>query len=733
MAKEKTESRKGSVEQPGAPLSRDEGDLGLTLEEALNEISEDEIIKNDTAEEYHLRKNRFLKISCSEIKDELGGKYVVRVNEPLKQFDTKLAKAYAVSEKRGGDADKYYALILDKRVPVRLAEINKLLGKTQEGFANVVAAQLIPSALGKGRFFTVIVQRPHGVTLQEYVEKNGPLPEPVVVDKIIPALNAVLELLEKRSVVHGRINPRNVYIDDEGKVTLGECVSEPSGYSQEVLYEHPDRATALPIAKGEGDITTDYYALGVLVAYMLTGEDPTIGIVDTEILEFKFSPGTYRFVVKNTEFSPHVLDLLRGTINDKKKEIWASEEIKQWSQGRRFNLLPPASSAEASRSITFLGKKYQNRKHLVHALYNNWDAAKLFCREDTLVRWVDRSVQDSDLAEKMHMAATIVTGHRSGSFTRDDELLAQYILFLDPDGPLRIQGVATNMDGVGPLLAQGYAENKPEYLIAVTHILEHNFISLWADLKAKRGGGKRESRESRQQEVLFALEKSEKLYKKKEVGFGLERCLYELNPTLPCQSTMMLEGSVFTVEEVLKHLEKMESLTDEIIDRQIAAFLASCIDLPRKIRITSLAKFPDFADNMSIQTLAMLAHSQQTSRVERLPDLCVKVLDSLEALVETFHNAHIKENLEKNLIRSSKQGSLINMLATISDTKYLVRDRVGFSRAAKKFKHNAIQILKLSNRKAINNIGYRYGLQLAVMLSFIVATFVFVILVMKSF
>ena len=75
----------------------------------------------------------------------------------------------------------------------------------------------------------------------------------------------------------------------------------------------------------------------------------------------------------------------------------------------------------------------------------------------------------------------------------------------------------------------------------------------------------------------------------------------------------------------------------------------------------------------------------------------------------------------------------MRILQVISDPKFLVRDRVGFARAVKKYRENSIKILRLSNKKVIYNIGYRYGLQLSVIVAFLMASLVSIILIAKYF
>jgi hypothetical protein len=373
-------------------------------------------------------------------------------------------------------------------------------------------------------------------------------------------------------------------------------------------------------------------------------------------------------------------------------------------------------------------KKYWKKKSLAHDLFIHWDEGKKFIRDDTLVRWIERNVGDSELSEKMDLLSKRTGGGESGStFDKDDELLSQYILLLDPDGPIRLRNFSAMVAGIGSSLADAYSGNKQQHLDAISNIINYNLISYLDNQKSNIFEG------SANYEAMFVLQRCRDLYKKKGIGFGLERCLYELNPTLSCQSHIVFDYVAFALSDLLKILNDHDDLNGKSIDRQLGAFLSMHMNLSVPVRVTSLSRFPDFAANANIQNLALLSMAQQSCDVGALPDLSDKIILNLRNVIDEFHSKYIRIDLTESLGKVAKKGSLPAILKIISDPQFLVRDRLGYRRAVTKYKNNAFQIAKLSNAGAVNNMGYRYGLQLSVLLSFFVTTAVVLVLIIRAF
>jgi hypothetical protein len=679
--------------------------------------------------EYQIGKNKFHRINYSQQIDVVFDRYKVETKKPLQQFDSLMAKAYQVADLQNHDIDSYYAVVLDKRYPARLAEINKLLTGKMPNFANVIAAQILPLSLGTGQFFTVILQKPHGIKLSEFLASNGPVNEDALVNKIIKPICNVIGFFEKENITHGNINLKNVYIDKSGTITLGECVSQICGVSQSILYEDIARSSTSTFAKGCGKSgSVDYHALGVMSVLCLRGQNFSENISDKALLHLKYTKNTYKIITEGIEISPYMLDFIRGSVNDQTKNTWDNKRVTEWLGGRKYNLLPPTDNIDAGRPILFNGKKFLSKQHLAYAMFEDWDEAKHFIKESTLIRWIERSVQDVALSEKMELLSHRSGGGQAGSsFDREDELLAQYILLLDPKGPIRLKQVSVSTDGIGTLLAHAYATSNTDLIDAVHNIVKYSLTSY------KETEQDYSDKLNLEKEMVFRIKRCTELLRKKYIGFGLERCLYELNPQLACQSEILKNSYSCVIQEALLSLEKTPITNNEILDIHLSSFLSAKLELPTKIRITPLNKFQDFASTPAIQNLALLSLAQQRFGGTVLPNLAQNVVTSLNDSIETFHSRFIREEITNQLESVIKTGNLTKILSIISNTSFLVRDRLGFRRAILAYKNNSIQLIKLNNKKSLNNMGYLYGLQLSVISTFFIATVVVIVLILKIF
>lgn len=707
-----------------------EDDL-IERETIENEAEEaEEPVLDQGKHNYFLNKNRNFHVKVSQKPDILENRYQIHLKQPLPEFDSHFASAFAVTDKKDALQKNIYALIHKRNIPMRLAEANLLQKNRIEGFQNVLAIGIVPLTTDDGRSFVSIIEKPKGIRLNQYLEESGAITEEEIATRFVPSINHVLDSLTHLGITHGTINLTNIFVTpDTREVSVGECVSEPCGYSQTVIYETLERACTQPIGKGNGDSHVDVHALGVLTTILLTGQNVTENLSDEELTHLKLVKGTYHLLTSNLKISPHMLDLLRGSMNDKRKEIWNNEQIIEWAKGRRFNLLPQASRVEATRPIVFNGREYLNRRILAHDLYVYWDEGKEFVMKDLLKKWIERSIQDADLAERIENLVSMGILEKvkdNLSFDARDLVLVQTILLLDPEGPLRLKDFSINLDGLSMVVAHAFANVNKHALESVVEILTNNLINTWSEIAPN-------IKQKKYQEILFAIQKCNDMIRKKSFGFGMERCLYELNPCLPCQSPKIIDKNVLSTPEFLDVISDVELEEGRLLDSHMAAFLANRIELPNYVKIKSLSKFPDLASNIHIQTLAMLALTQERANIKSLPELCQKLQQCTDQVVETFHNKNIRKNLDKKISKDVASGDLMKMLKTMVDPKFVIKDRGGFNKAAKRYKVLAFQIAKLSNKKAIVNIGYRYGLQLSVVVSFLTAATVMLVMIVKMF
>ena len=655
--------------------------------------------------------------------DLIDGRYAINLDMPLNEYNSEFAKAYEVTDKRDKKSTSLYALVYGRSMSPRVNIIKTLKNISLNNFLTPIAADVILLSKQKEHCFTVVLPKPQGMKLSEYVLANGAFSEERIIKKIIEPLSFVLDILEKAEVVHGRINLNNIYIDDAKNIILGECISEPTGYSQSSFYETLERIRILPIGKGRGDVSIDYYALGAVSLCLQKGRDISESIDDEQLVVSKLMQGSFNTLVQNLVLSSMMMDLYRGLLNDKASARWRSSSLKDWLKGKHFNLVRMPPIIEATRSIFFCDVQYFNRSALAHALHHNWSAAKIFLREDKLIKWIEGSVGNSEMADKLRQAQKITSSSeiKNSVFDSGDELVVRCLSIIEPGEILRIKTLAINADALGSIIADEFRRKSTSYLQLIATALRKDLIQ--QNIASAEGLDKR---------IIVTVEKLTNLIQLTGVGFGIERCLYELNPILPCQSEATKSEHILKLDHMLEFLDARASETGKYpMDRHIAAFIASRINLQDGLFVSSLMNFPKLQENKHIQTLTLLSTAQRSSSVRKLKGVAGVIGEQLLSVADCIHSKKIKEEYSKNIKGLSRSGSLAGLYSFISESQLLAKDHTGFEEAKRQYKQFSVQFAKLKKEKTIANLGYHYGLRVAMFLSYALCALVLFILIVK--
>ena len=117
-----------------------------------------------------------------------------------------------------------------------------------------------------------------GVTLQQEVDKNGPLQYPEAVNYIAQVADAV-GYIHKRHILHRDIKPENIIITSDYKAVLIDFGSarefeEDKVQSQTSIVTHGYAPTEQYTRDSRKGAYTDIYAIGATMYFMLTGKVP---------------------------------------------------------------------------------------------------------------------------------------------------------------------------------------------------------------------------------------------------------------------------------------------------------------------------------------------------------------------------------------------------------------------------------------------------------------------------
>jgi eukaryotic-like serine/threonine-protein kinase len=644
-------------------------------------------------------------------KDMLNDRYLIKPGNPIEGLSKPLSVACEAEDENIKERS-LYAMLVQKDLPYRIRNMEALSGVDHPNLLQLAAVGTVEFSGNDSCQMTAVIEKPQGRTIRQVLtERKAVFTEQFVIDEIIAPLTEVLLIFSEKGISHASINLDTVYYSEH--VQLGECVSQPPGFSQHFHFESPERSQAEALGKGEATIAADCYALGVLVMHMVLGLRYFERIDERQYLNKRLTLGTFNAVIGGREFKA-LEDFFKGVLNDDANERWTPEHIDQWVKGKKYNLLTPSVLREGQRPFQFLGEDYLNRRALAHSLAQNWEEAKPVLRNNHLSRWVEVSLHKIEMAEAIRKIMEKTGGAHGASEKSSNELVARTICILDPDGPLRYNMLSSFVDGLGTLLADAIRERDQKRIHACVEVLDHNFFSFLNELqdgaKNKRYGN-----------LLWRMQNSIRYLRMQAMGFGIERILYELNPNLPCQSPLLINDNALTTEKLLFALDRIGSRKAknfEYLDRHIAAFIATKMDITKEVKLAQIKQVPALAQNPQLIVISMLAQAQRKTGRPKLKGLTSWTALRVLPLIDNFHSRSIRRKLRANLKTAARSGELENIIDCITDAAAVADDMQGFQKAVQLFTKNTKKITKLENRKRLEDKANRHGMTFALIVSY---------------
>lgn len=646
----------------------------------------------------------------------LRDRYTIRSNQPLPELSTPSADAFVAEDKRD-PGRQLFGLICKPELPPRVNIMRALKGVASPGLTQLVEWGPMNWPPAGRQCMTVVYERPAGSRVMTSMRGEVPrIDEYQITKRVIEPLTAALKELDGRGVPHRAIRPTNMFWGDGNgeRIAFGDCTCAPPAFDQPILFETIESGMCTPIARGSGDHTEDFYALGVTVALLLLGRNPAASMSDDAILGAKIQQGSYNMLIGDERLPLPLIELLRGLLCDDGSQRWDVEDLDLWLSGRRMSPLQPRGEKRAARGFPFMGKEYFNGRELSQAMAKNWDQAIPPVVEGKLELWLRRAVEDKDkanvVAEVVRMALNSATDKKSST----DLMLCKILILLDQAAPIRYKGFNAMPDGFGSALAAVMASRGDTRLL--TEIILREVPRLWFEMRGEYQPDN-SLMESNFKELRSYLSQT-------GMGYGLERCLYELNDALPCQSSLLGEEYVVEVKELLPALNAAASKRADgkqiPIDRHIAAFLGARMrsDIDRNLNVL----------NDSDQGAAMMAALnlfavlQYRLGPESLPGLAAWVGAMIAPIVQAFHGRDKRKELEKEIPRLVRKGSIVEIYNLLENAEERVRDEQEFVFAQAQYQaaEEEIKHIQLESEERAVEAG-KIGKQTAAVTGIIVA------------
>ena len=588
----------------------------------------------------------------------IAGRFVVDTAQLLVDAGGGLPACVA-RDRAAGDARRV-ALVVSRDAPPRARHL-KLLDEPIDYLMTPLGHGVAPSPGGKAEGYFVICTTAPGPPVSAGLNA---WPEKALIDLVLRPIAGILDILHARRLTHRAIRPNNVFQAAPGQpVTLGAAWAAPPAMHQPAVSESPYSAMCQPSCRGDGSISDDIYALGVLLLTLSAGKVPMASMDDATRIRWKLDLGSFAALTRESPPPQGLADLLRLMLAEDPEHRPLPHQLMDLatSRGRRVAARP------ARRSQTPLMLQdiaVFDTRTLAYGLLRDEKKAIQLLRNGLVTQWLRRGLGDAGSATQIE---ELVRGRqsetRSGSWS-DSLLVLHTIDTLNYRMPLCWRGIAIWPDALPAMLADGIAA-KAELLTAAEELLSADVCSSWS--AADAGPGRPDAPDlSVQRQMLQGGGPG-----------GLLRLFYALNPLLPCRSPRTAAMWVATLPELMRFFETAaERDEDNLIDPHIAALIAARAERKIEVQVNSLVGAKDAEDFRRIE-LALLQDMQARYHPSPMPALAKWVAARLRPDLQRWRNKPRREAMQTRLDSLVQSGSLARLLELVEDRSSWVLDSAG--------------------------------------------------------
>jgi hypothetical protein len=614
----------------------------------------------------------------------IENRYEVHPSRPIPDLDSPSARAYEVIDRQNPHVG-HFALVPIPGMPIRKREIDDIVGHS---IPNVLP--LIDTGVGDWPIYGretifLIFERPMGGRLLSVLRSDMPDFKRIdILRAVVDAIRNAVEQLNFRGLVHHAIRPDNIFFMDEEltQIVLGEFVSTPPSFDQPIAFETIDRAMAMEGGRGTGAISDDLYSFGATLAFLLQRSSPVRGMNREQLILAKMMNTSYQTLVGRHLLTPRFLELMRGLLHDDPAQRWMLDQIEQWSHGRRVALTQSNPQLRSPRPFRFGNIDHFQPRSLAYVMSQRRESAIKLIRDGTLETWVMRGLEDKDLAASIQGRIDMINAQRDLA-DADEILLTRVLLLLDPASPLRYKGLNFFPGGWGDLLAIEMMRDGDIRTLAEMVVRE--IPRIWFD--AQMGGlAQNFIEETAFQRLRLYLQRT-------APGYGLERCLYESNPSIPCKSPLLGTHYVAVIEDLLPVLNDAERGVDSKqrpLDRHLAAFIAARSNSDVEIFLEDFNHKDEAISAMAV--LQLYSVLQAKFGPEILLGLTRWIGGQAGPIIRVFHSRETRRKLEAEIPQIVRRGSLPELLELLDDAETKANDQNGFAAAVAEFQKAEAEI-----------------------------------------
>jgi len=653
--------------------------------------------------------------------------YLVDANEPLHDLDTPSAKAFAVRDRNDQDAH-LFALICTPGLPTRISTMRQLRGDQTPGTLPLVEWDTVFWPPINQETMIIIYRRPLGGRVADVIDAGEfKINEYEIQATFIAPLYSAVKSLSARDILHREIRVGNLFFMDEERedVVLGDCVTCPPGFDQPMVYEPLERSMATLGGRGTGTSADDLYALAVTVVGLILGRKKIEKQDPDDLIYAKIEKGSYTALTAKERILVTLMEPLRGMLMDESSERWDFPELDLWMDGKRQTPMQRKFTKKVDTPYVFIKQEFRNVRSLAHAFSKNIPEAAKAIKEEELELWLRRNIADVAKADDIKATVDLAKTHATNFRSSDQYLVARTCIYLDPQAPVRYKDIAFIPEAIGTVLALEML--RKGHMDIPTQAINYGLAEIWYKATPET------IRDPMSMAYEGSFGKMRALLQNKTAGYGIERCLYELNPSLPCLSPLIKDQYVIQIVDLLPALDDVADSVDnkeDPFDSHIVAFIAARFKEHIEPHLQALSE--QKRASKLIGMLSLMAYMQWKLKIESLFALSSWIGGLLGPAVKTYYSRTTRSDIERDMPLIVRKGSMPELFNLIDNAEKRGMDANGYAEARIEYAMAEESIMELqdtdlSSKEKTLEIGQRYSAVTSVILALVFVSVLYIV------
>jgi hypothetical protein len=216
-----------------------------------------------------------------------------------------------------------------------------------------------------------------------------------------------------------------------------------------------------------------------------------------------------------------------------------------------------------------------------------------------------------------------------------------------------------------------------------------------------------------------------------DIGYGADRCLYELNPTLVCQSDAVAGLGIESLKELLPALDSVVASAGKLptlLDGHLVAFIAARRSRSSDRELAGLQGGQKKPLDAKLAVLRLLTLVQEEYGPSTVPALTKWIAEEVASAAGRINGKTLRERAKRRIDDAVAAGRLDLLAAAVNDEALLREDADGSARAAREYAAAQESIAHLSSQRH-EAFARRFGWSIAAALSSFIAVTTFAVLV----